>query len=86
MTSNKEARRTDKNKEGNAEFFETVEKMSTAFAENVSKFSEQWNGQWNSQWNEQLTNWYNSWINELPESFTQDAAKPTAFNLRKNLD
>ena len=45
MTSNKEARRTDKNKDGNAEFFETVEKMSTAFAENVSKFSEQWNGQ-----------------------------------------
>ena len=87
MTSNKDTKEANKNKYGNAEFFESVEKMGADFTENVSKFAEQWNGQWkNDQWNEQLANWYNSWINELPESFTQNAAKPTAFNLRKNLD
>ena len=87
MTSNKDAKGANKNKDSNAELFETVEKMGADFTENVNKFAEQWNGQWkNGQWNEQLGNWYNSWINELPESFTQDAAKPTAFNLRKNLD
>ena len=87
MTSNKDAKGANKNKDSNAELFETVEKMGADFTENVNKFAEQWNGQWkNGQWNEQLGNWYNSWINELPESFTQDAPKPTAFNLRKNLD
>ncbi len=86
MTGNKDANGTDKNKDGNAEFFEFVEKMGVDFTENVSKFAEQWNGQWNNQWNRQLANWYNAWINELPESFTQDAAKPAAFDLRKNLD
>ena len=87
MTSNKDTKEANKNKDGNAEFFESVEKMGADFSENVSKLAEQWNGQWkNDQWNEQLANWYNSWINELPESFTQDAAKPTAFNFRKNLD
>ncbi len=82
MTGNKDAKGTDKNKDGNAEFIESVEKMGADFTENLSKFAEQCNG----QWNEQLSNWYNSWINELPESFTQDAAKPAAFDLQKNLD
>ena len=90
MSGSKDVKGTEKNNNGSnngaTEFFEFAEKMGEEFTENMSKLTEQWNGQWSSQWGDQMPDWYNSWINELPESFTQDAAKPGTFDLRKNLE